>query len=101
MTIHVAIGNSDNRLTQEEWSNYFHEVDLLVHSSAPHVYGTWLSPSESPYQNACWGFELPHEAYWNRDSVQVCLREIAGRYRQDSVSWNESDTQFLPGIPEG
>jgi hypothetical protein len=100
VTIHVAIGNSDNRLTQQEWSSYFHEVDLLVRSAAPHIHGTWLSASESPYQNACWGFELS-ETGWYRRRVQDALREIAGRYGQDSVAWNESETEFLPAIDEG
>lgn len=101
MAVHIAIGNSDNRLTQEQWSNYFHEVDLLVHSAAPHVHGTWLSPSESPYQNACWGFEVPDEGYWNSHRVKSLLREIAGRYGQDSIAWNESEPVFLASIPEG
>lgn len=102
VTVHVAIGNSDNRLTQEEWSNYVHEVDLLVHSSAPHVHGTWFSPTDSPFQNACWSFEVLGDSHlWSRLAVQRVLREIAGRYRQDSIAWNESETVFLPGIPEG
>lgn len=101
MAVYIAIGNSDNRLTQEQWSNYFHEVDLLVHSSVPHVHGTWLSPSESPYRNACWGFEVREDGYWDRHRFVYVLREIAGRYGQESIAWNESETVFLPAIPEG
>lgn len=101
MTVHIAIDDSDDRLTQEEWSSYWHEVDLLIRTVAPHIRGTRTSVPTSPYQNACWGFEVFEDRpYWGRQRIQEVLREIAGRYRQESVAWNESDTVFLPGIPE-
>ena len=100
VTVHIAIGNSDNRLTQQQWGAYWSEVDRLVQSVSPHIHGAWLSASVSPYQNACWGFEVFDEGYWGRPTVQAVLREIAGRYGQDSVAWNESETVFLPSIPE-
>lgn len=101
MTVHIAIGNSDNRLTQQQWGAYWYEVDRLVQFTAPRIHGAWLSASASPYQNACWGFELAgRDTERLRSRMQGLLREIAGRYGQDSIAWNESDTVFLPGIPE-
>lgn len=99
MTVHIAIGNSDNRLTQQQWAAYWYEVDRLVQFTAPHIHGAWLSASASPYQNACWGFELGTGNL--RGRMQDVLREIAGRYGQDSIAWNESDTEFLLATEEG
>lgn len=101
MTVHIAIGNSDNRLTQQQWGAYWSEVDKIVRVCALRVHGAWLSASVSPYQNACWGFEVFDTGPCGRSAVQGRLREVAGRFWQESIAWNESETVLLPGIEEG
>lgn len=93
MTIHVAIGNSDDRLPQREWSQYWEEVESWVDSVAITKYGAWLSAPMSRYQNACWAFDLHH--FVDPEMARSRLSVIAKQYGQESVSWNESVTRFV------
>lgn len=92
-TVHVAIGNSDDRLSQFEWHEFVGAVDTAVRLHALSVYGFWVSPSSSPYQNASWAVQLPNEEA--RDALRTQLAAAASRFRQESVAWNESRTEFL------
>ncbi len=92
-TIQIAIGNSDDRLTQREWHEFVGAVDLLVRRLGDPIHGSWTSPSRDPYQNAAWALSVPSDAA--RDELRVELARIAGVFRQDSVAWNESHTEFL------
>lgn len=94
MTVHIAIGNSDDRLTQQEWAAFVESVDMLVRSSASVVHGAWLSEAASPWQNAAWGFE-PGDA---PNMLKVRLSACARDYRQESIAWTEGETEFLPGV---
>jgi hypothetical protein len=92
VTVHVSIGNSDNRLTQKAWSLFAAGVNDLVRTHADHVHGEWYSPSAAPWQNACWGFEVESPS---REILRKAVAELAREYDQHSVAWNESDTEML------
>lgn len=53
-TITIQIGNSDNKLSQMEWSAFIKDVVEVVESlaSVVHFYGTSLG--DAPWQNAAW-----------------------------------------------
>lgn len=96
MTIYVSIGNSDDKLTQREWSDFFEEVVTLACGYASEIHGTWASASDGPYQNACVAFDVTHPA-----NVEVMKRELsrlAAKYRQDSIAWAEAETEFLKPV---
>lgn len=95
-TIHVAIGNSDDRLSQAEWAEFYRQVDLFVRAAATTVHGAWASLPTAPFQNACWAITADPEPA--RD-LQGALRRCAARYRQDSIAWTEAVPQFL--VPTG
>jgi hypothetical protein len=108
-TVFVSIGNTDNRLTQQQWSSFYTRVDWeirhLGEDSGEYVIirGRWVSPSTDPYQNACWAF-TPYSDIWDgedgvREYTRQTLQEIAGDYGQDSVAWAEATVEFLPGKP--
>ncbi len=93
MTVYVSIGNSDDKLTQREWSEFVEEVVRLACSYASEIHGTWGSGSDSPYQNGCVAFDITHPA-----NVEVMKRELsrlAAKYRQNSIAWAEAETTFL------
>lgn len=95
-TVHIAIGNTDNRLTQQEWAKFWEETDLAVNAAAKVVHGTYLSSPVAPWQNAAWTFEPFQEAA--TPAIRASLRDVAKKFRQDSIAWLEGTTDFLPGV---
>jgi hypothetical protein len=98
-TVYVTIGNSDDKLTQQEWAAYFSAVAVAVQRAAQAakgaVHGQWVSEPASAWQNACWCIEI------NPDSaalLKLRLSEIASTFRQDSIAWAEAPSvEFLAG----
>lgn len=91
--MHVAIGNSDGRLTQLEWSRFHGETNRILGAFASQFFGRWVSPSTSEYQNACWALELKPE--YSPDSLKTALARLAKKWQQDSIAYNESETDFV------
>lgn len=92
VTVHVAIGNSDDRLTQATWAAFVDSTDELVRRFGDPIYGFWVAPAASPYQNAAWAFQLDPAL---RPDMKFELAQLAGRFHQESVAWNESETEFI------
>jgi hypothetical protein len=95
-TVHVSIGNTDNKLTQQEWSEFYAAVDEVVRHRAVVVHGAWVSPSTAPYQNAAWAIETYSQLRVRRAFKQE-LADLATRFGQDSIAWTEGETEFIPG----
>lgn len=97
VTIHVAIGNSDNALSQGEWSAFHAEVDRAIASAekmrVAEVYGRWASLPTAPWQNAAWAFSVADDQ--TRNDLRLALSLAAKRWRQQSIAWNESVTEFI------
>ncbi len=94
-TVYVSIGNSDDKLTQSEWSIFYARVDSLLENVAltAQIHGRWLSPGNAPWQNACWCVEVPESAV---DKLKADLANLARVYRQDSIAWAVApETEFL------
>ena len=92
-TIHVAIGNSDNKLTQREWAGYWYDANACVEAAAIEIYGVWASSPTSQYQNAAWSFKPLNDDY--RQRLRDRLADLAEQYEQDSIAWNESVTELI------
>jgi len=96
--VYISIGNSDDKLTQQEWSDFVIETDILLHPGAPGTpvlarHGNWRSRVDDPWQNACWCVEIK-EGY--ADVLRAALRHQARQHRQDSIAWAECpNTEFL------
>ena len=89
----VSIGNSDDKLSQERWSEFWGAVmDTIYLASNKQVHGVWMSASASPFQNAAWAFELEP---FQRAGLRRQLATIAAQYEQESVAWLEGTTQFI------
>lgn len=91
--VYLSVGNSDDKLTQAEWSQLVVEMTARV-VSIGHTHGAWFSLPHTPYQNACWCVEFESDA-----DIQEA-REVAGevreKYKQDSVAWAEAPvTEFI------
>jgi hypothetical protein len=83
-TICIQIGNTDNKLTQQEWAKFVNEIhDSVVrwgneiHFSAPSV--GWAD-----WQNAAWIFTCDTS---NIRYLRADVTDVRKKYRQDSVAW--------------
>lgn len=94
-TVYISVGNSDDRLSQWDWSAFVSSVNVDVRDHAEKVHGFWLSPSSSPWQNACWCIEIDDEQD-EYSQLRHVLRGRAYQYRQGSIAWAEVvETEFL------
>lgn len=97
MIVYVSIGNSDDKLTQVEWSQFFSEVALLLQRHANLVHGQWASEPASAWQNACWCVQVDYQM--TAEFIKAELVGLAEKYQQDSIAWAEvKATEFL-GVP--
>ena len=94
MIVYVSIGNSDDSLTQEKWSEFTHRVEQDLSISAKNMHGRWFSQPNSPWQNACWCIELSDDEEII-DELQERLGILAGRYSQNSIAWAEAEITFI------
>jgi len=94
--ITFAIGNTDDKLPQREWSAFVGQVhalvDLVVHNhDDANVQFMGYSAPGAPWQNALWAIQMPDDTD-GREALRARLKVLAGRYRQDAVAWWEAPT---------
>lgn len=94
-TIYVSIGNTDNRLTQQRWAEFWEATDFLIRAAASEVHGAWLSAPNAPFQNACWGLEATQA---NFVRLHVELQGIAIAFEQESIAWANASVSFIEGV---
>lgn len=93
--VYISIGNSDDKLTQNEWSSFHAMTDLVIRRGAYRIHGAWLSPSADPWQNACWCIETLPDVV-SVEHLKMRLAETAATFRQDSIAWAEAPkTEFI------
>jgi hypothetical protein len=92
LTVYVSIGNSDDRLTQQRWNQFWNATRRAVFAYASQVYGDWASASGSRWQNACVGFKIPMLA---AGTLRCELAKIAAEFGQESIAWAEAVTEFI------
>lgn len=100
ITVYISIGNSDDKLSQSRWAEFYREVDDTIsfftgYREGSGIHGRWLSSPEDHYQNACWCAEIR-----NPEGVKRQLAKIAAAYGQDSIAWTVAPvTEFIKGNP--
>ncbi len=90
--VYIVIGNSDGKLSAEDWASFQAEFKDIVTSMAEKVWGVWYSDPTATYKNMCIGVLL---AETNVDHLKDQLRKLAARYRQDSIAWSDARTEFI------
>jgi hypothetical protein len=89
--VYASIGNSDDHLGQNEWSEYLRMFAVLMRQSSSQVYGEWFSDPRAPWQNACMAIETQ-----DPDTLRKALTGLRKAYKQDSVAWVVADrTEFI------
>lgn len=92
VNVYVSIGNSDDKLTQEEWARYAKFIEEQVRSACDQVHGVWFSHSASPWQNMCIAFDVQDQNVWR---LKAEIAAIGSIFKQDSVAWMQGKTEFL------
>ena len=89
-TVIVQIGNSDNKLTQEEWSRYVADVKYFISVNVHKIHFCGGSSWDSIWQNACWVFEIEDDT-----QLKFVLTKCREQWRQDSVAYTVGETSFI------
>jgi hypothetical protein len=91
--VYISIGNSDDKLTQARWSEFYNWVAGSINMFASVHHGKWVSDPTEPWQNACWCV-LVEEGKVER--LKARLRNTAVEFDQDSIAWAEAPhTEFI------
>lgn len=92
-TIVVQIGNSDNKLTQKQWSDYYEQIERVVDIFSKEVFFKGCSNSNSEYQNAAFIFSI--EENENDYDLMKMLVIIKNMFNQDSIAYQIGETDFI------
>lgn len=96
MTITIQIGNTDDKLTQAEWSDYVtlvrDYIERYVEDRAANVLFFGASANYERCQNAAWvvSITVEHEPLL-RDDISTARR----KFRQVSAAWTTGETSFV------
>jgi hypothetical protein len=97
VSIYVSIGNSDDKLTQKEWSEFCNDLHTEIIAFRGSIHGRWFSASSDIYQNACICFEISDS---NAKRLKGALKVLARQYGQDWIAWAEAElTKLEPVAP--
>lgn len=92
MLICIQAGNSDNKLTQQEWSLYVKHLDDVVQAYEDARFFFAGSESYAPWQNACWVVEIPSGQF---DDLTQDLTQVRKLHKQDSVCILAGEAEFI------
>lgn len=88
----VQIGNTDNKLTQQEWSSFVHEVGLLLSLEVKCMHFFGGSSNWEKWQNTAWIFEIEDNKINN---LKFALQTLKIKYKQDSIAWTQGEIEFI------
>ena len=92
--ITVQIGNSDDKLSQQQWSDFAYLTGREIAESSGEIYFSGFSHGGALWQNACWVFSISGDK-GNYALLKEKIKEIRKKFNQDSVAWTEGETEFL------
>lgn len=91
-TVSIQIGNSDNKLTQQEWADYCTHVHRTINDTCTTIHYNGGSNWNAPWQNACWVAEIPTNKL---PTLKQQLTHTRTTYHQDSIAIINGTTEFI------
>lgn len=91
-TATILIGNSDNKLTQQEWADFCTAATEVVAVFSSSVQFSGTSAGDKPWQNACWVITTSGDYL---DDIRAQLARIARIWRQDAIALVVGETEFV------
>lgn len=92
MTVTIQIGNSDDKLSQSEWSHYVCYMRVVVEEYATKVHFSGLSDGDAPWQNACWVIEPIED---DISDLVIDIRRVRKMFRQESMAITVGTTRMV------
>lgn len=96
MTVTIQIGNTDNKLTQAEWSAFVKLVgdyiERYVEDRAAEIHFFASSAGHAPWQNAAWIVSITAD-YAPLLRADIITARV--KFRQDSAAWTTGETSFV------
>lgn len=89
-TVTIQIGNTDNKLTQQEWSSFIAHVTVALCACSADIRFRGGSAADAPWQNYAWVANLPNES-----DLRSSLSSLASRFRQDNIAYTVGATEFI------
>lgn len=100
-TYTVSIGNSDNKLTQKEWSEFVDGLGICLRVSQAEIHFFGFTRADGPYQSCTAVFAKPEADPSAEDwaeSLKYHLAQLADEFRQDSIAWTQGETDFIKAL---
>ncbi len=91
-TVVIQIGNSDDKLSQAEWSEFVSYVRDAVGQYSEQIHFDGGSKIDAPWQNVCFVSEVLSDRH---DQLMDELRRHRKVYRQESVAVTVGETEFV------
>lgn len=94
ITVTIQIGNTDDKLSQAQWSRFVDEVRHWLERRSEQIHFAGCSPGGMPWQNACFVAEVD-----NQMMLRSQLRHFAAKYGQESIALTIGRTEFIRPRP--
>lgn len=91
-TVVVQIGNSDDKLSQKQWSMFSREIVAAIKNYSQIMHFGGASDSFEQWQNACFVIDCTDE---DIPYLRQSLTTVRKRYNQDSVAIMTGETEFI------
>lgn len=91
-TVTLQIGNSDDKLTQAQWSLFITKVQGVLDQQNVAIHFFGVSPGDARWQNACWVFEALSSKY---ELLRVGVSKVRKEFSQTSAAWTAGDTEMI------
>jgi hypothetical protein len=91
-TVTIQTGNTDNKLTQQEWSILVKLLADQIRSYAKEIHFFGGAESWAMWQNAAWVILIEQPQL---DMLKAKVIEVREMCKQDSVAWTEGKTLFV------
>jgi hypothetical protein len=91
-TVTVLIGNSDNKLTQDEWADFVNHIESIINAFNEEMFFSGGSSTRERWQNYGFVFSIEEKLIGQLVSK---LSKRRAEYKQDSVAWVQGETKFI------
>ena len=91
-TVIIQIGNSDNKLSQKDWTNFISVIRNLVGKHCGQVHFDGGSRFDSIYQNFCVIAEI-HTI--DKENITKDLSTVRKTFNQDSIAVTFGETKLV------
>ena len=91
-TVYITIGNSDDKLRQQEWCRFCRELSDRASYLASETHFIGFSNPDSPWQTMLICIVVPNNAM---AELKANLKALASNYGQDSIALAVAEVEFV------